>query len=63
MIKNNKWFLMSIVGILIFSSGLCIFGEALTLKNSNQSWFLLGSISLVLINSGLCLMISANFKK
>ena len=62
MIKSKKWLLMSMVGILIFSSGLCIFGEALTLKNSNQSWFLLGSISLVLINSGLCSMITANFK-
>tara|TARA_B100000963_G_scaffold197176_2_gene171583 strand:- start:1694 stop:1882 length:189 start_codon:yes stop_codon:yes gene_type:complete len=62
MIKNRNWFLKSFFGIVIFSAGLCVFGEALTLKNSEQSWFFTGTIALVMINSGLCLMISANFK-
>jgi hypothetical protein len=61
--KKNKWFILSIIGILTFSSGLCIFGEALTLKNSGEGWFLEGTIALVLINSGVCLMIGANNNK
>jgi len=62
-IKKNKWFVFSTLGILIFSSGLCIFGEALTLKNRGEAWFLLGTIALILINSGICLIIGANLKK
>ena len=59
-IKKNKWFLLSISGILTLSSGLCIFGEALTLKNRSEAWFLCGTIALILINIGICLMIYAN---
>ena len=59
-IKKNKWFLLSISGILTLSSGLCIFGEALNLKNGGEAWFLYGTIALILINTGICLMISAN---
>ncbi len=61
--KKNKWFALSILGILIFSSGLCIFGEAVTLKNRGEAWFLFGTIALILINAGICLMIGANLKK
>ena len=62
-IKFNKWFLLSVTGILSLSSGLCIFGEALNLKNSGEAWFLFGTLSLILINAGVCLMIGANYKK
>jgi|TARA_B100000768_G_scaffold181680_1_gene205751 hypothetical protein len=62
-IKLNKWFLLSLTGIISFSSGLCIFGEALNLKNTEQAWFLFGTLSLILINAGVCLMIGANYKK
>ena len=59
MINDRKnWFFQSVLGILIFSSGLCIFGEALTLKNQDEAWFLLGTLALVLTNLGICLMIS-----
>ena len=51
------------MGVLIFSLGLCIFGEALTLKNRGEAWFLLETISLILVNTGICLMIGANLKK
>ena len=44
-IKKNKWFLLSISGILTLSSGLCIFGEALSLKNGGEAWFLYGTIA------------------
>tara|TARA_Y100000768_G_C23858419_1_gene624457 strand:- start:550 stop:741 length:192 start_codon:yes stop_codon:yes gene_type:complete len=59
---RKKWFFQSVLGILIFSSGLCIFGEALTNKNNGEAWFLFGTISLILINMGVCLMIDANNK-
>ncbi|MAV04267.1 MAG: hypothetical protein CMC31_01220 [Flavobacteriaceae bacterium] len=63
MYSKKKWFFISLLGILIFSSGLCIFGEALTLKNQDEAWFLLGTLALVLTNLGICLMISANNKR
>ena len=58
--KRNRWLILSFVGILILSSGLCFFGEALTLKNNDKAWFLFGTISLILINAGVSLMIGAN---
>ena len=58
--KRNRWLILSFVGILILSSGLCFFGEALTLKNNGKAWFLFGTISLILINAGVSLMIGAN---
>ena len=59
---KKRWFVQSVLGIIILSSGLCVFGEALTYKNSGQAWFLFGSLSLILINAGICLMINANKK-
>jgi len=58
--QKNKWFILSLTGILTFSLGLCIFGEAIILKNKGEPWFLFGTIALMLINFGVCLMISAN---
>jgi hypothetical protein len=58
--KRNRWLFLSFVGILTLSSGLCFFGEALTLKNNGKAWFLFGTISLILINAGVSLMIGAN---
>ena len=58
--KRNRWLILSFVGILTLSSGLCFFGEALTLKNNDKAWFLFGTISLIFINAGVSLMIGAN---
>ena len=58
--KRNRWLFLSFVGILTLSSGLCFFGEALTLKNNGKAWFLFGTISLILINAGVSLIIGAN---
>ena len=58
--KRNRWLILSFVGILTLSSGLCFFGEALTFKNNGKAWFLFGTISLLLINAGVSLMIGAN---
>ena len=47
-----------LTGIMLFSSGLCVFGEAIMYKHESRDWFLIGTASLVLINSGLILIIS-----
>lgn len=58
--KKNKWFVLSLLGILTLSTGLCIFGEALSHKNNGEEWFLIGTVALIFINFGVCLMIGAN---
>ena len=55
--SNLKKNLLAFLGIMLFSSGLCVFGEALISKYENDNWFLVGTIALILINAGLGLMI------
>tara|TARA_B100001057_G_scaffold245985_1_gene246323 strand:- start:770 stop:964 length:195 start_codon:yes stop_codon:yes gene_type:complete len=58
--KGRSLFLfVSISGILVFSSGICILGESIIQKINNGNWFTIGTIALVFINAGLCLMINA----
>ena len=52
-----KRYFLVLTGLILFSSGLCVFGEALIYKYENTNWVLTGTISLVLINAGLGLMI------
>mgnify|MGYP005682365991 FL=1 len=52
-----KRYALALLGLILFSSGLCVFGEALISKYENTSWFWVGTISLILINAGLGLMI------
>tara|TARA_Y100000991_G_scaffold111436_1_gene83996 strand:+ start:19757 stop:19939 length:183 start_codon:yes stop_codon:yes gene_type:complete len=52
-----KRYVVVLIGLIVFSSGLCLFGEAVILKFQNSSWFYYGSLSLILINAGLGLMI------
>ena len=47
--------------LILFSSGLCLFGESVIYKYENQDWFLSGTASLILINLGLGLMIKNNW--
>ena len=54
---------LALLGLILFSSGLCVFGEALISKYENNNWFLTGTISLILINSGLGLMIKNKWGK
>ena len=56
---KSLFLLVSILGILIFSSGLCILGESIIQKVNDGNWFVIGTIALVLVNTGLCLMINA----
>ena len=53
----NKYTIIGTLGILTFSSGLCIFGEAIIRKSQSLDFFLIGTVSLILINAGACIMI------
>ena len=55
----NKYTILGTLGILIFSTGLCLFGEALIRKYQELDFFLIGTLSLVLINAGVCIMINS----
>ena len=55
--NNIKRYFLALLGLILFSSGLCVLGEAIISKFENSNWILIGTISLVLINSGLGLMI------
>ena len=52
-----KRYFLALLGLILFSSGLCIFGEAVISKYENTNWFCVGTVSLILINAGLGLMI------
>jgi hypothetical protein len=54
---------LALLGLILFSSGLCVFGEALISKYENNNWLLVGTISLILINAGLGLMIKNKWGK
>ena len=56
---SNKYTILGTLGILIFSSGLCLFGEALIRKYQELDFFLIGTLSLALINAGVCIMINS----
>ena len=55
----NKYTILGTLGILIFSSGLCLFCEALIRKYQELDFFLIGTLSLALINAGVCIMINS----
>lgn len=52
-----KRYLLALLGLILFSSGICILGESIIMKYESQNWVLLGTISLILINAGLGFMI------
>ena len=62
-IRLMKRYGLALLGLILFSSGLCVFGEALISKYENNNWFLVGTISLILINAGLGLMIKNKWGK
>ena len=55
----NKYTILGTLGILIFSSGLCLFGEALIRRYQELDFFFIGTLSLALINAGVCIMINS----
>ena len=62
--KKRKWFVCSVISLLIFGFGLSLLGEAIIMKHQNSNnWVLLGTLSLIVINSGLCLFGQAVIEK
>ena len=53
------WYLKAQAGVLLLPAGLCLFGQAVINKGSDQPWFWLGTASLVVVNTGLGLMIDS----
>tara|TARA_Y200000002_G_scaffold246102_1_gene203625 strand:+ start:1408 stop:1605 length:198 start_codon:yes stop_codon:yes gene_type:complete len=58
-LKNSKFkrYTFALVGLISFSSGICLFGLAIISKYENSDWFMIGTLSLILINGGLGVMI------
>ena len=54
----NKYTIIVTLGILTFSSGLCLLGEAIIRKSQGLDFFLIGTISLIFVNAGVCVMIN-----
>lgn len=52
-----KRYSLALIGLILFSSGICILGESIIMKYESGNWVLFGTISLILINAGLGLMI------
>ena len=44
-----KTYTFALVGLILFSSGLCLFGESIIFKYESKDWFFTGTISLILI--------------
>ncbi len=62
--KKGKWFVYSVISLLIFGFGLSLLGEAIIMKYQNSNnWVLLGTLSLIVTNSGLCLFGQAVIEK
>ncbi len=62
--KKRKWFVYSIISLLIFGFGLSLLGEAIIMKYQNSNnWVLLGTLSLIVTNLGLCLFGQAVIEK
>ena len=62
--KKRKWFVYSVISLLIFGFGLSLLGEAIIMKYQNSNnWVLLGTLSLIVTNLGLCLFGQAVIEK
>ena len=61
--SKKKRYALVLLGNIVFSLGLCVFGEAVIAKFNAGNWFYLGTASLVLINAGLGLMIKHKWGK
>ena len=55
--SKRKRYSNALLGNILFSFGLCVFGESVIAKMNAGHWVYLGTLSLVLINAGIGLMI------
>ena len=58
---NYKWYVFSILSLLLIGAGLCVFGDALIKKINHESYFWHGTIALIIFNSGICFVGEAIF--
>ena len=61
---KKKWFMYSVLGILLIGFGLSLLGEAIIYKFQNDfNWFYWGTAALVVFNSGIALVGEATILK
>ena len=57
---KKKWWVLSVLGLLLCGFGLSLLGEAIIFKSINVSrWFYWGTGALVIFNSGICIVAEA----
>ncbi|MGY8923785.1 MAG: hypothetical protein ACKVJR_08650 [Flavobacteriales bacterium] len=54
---KKKWWLYSVLGLLLLGFGLSLLGEAIIYKSQNDyKWFYWGTAALIVFNSGIALV-------
>lgn len=54
---KKKWWLYSVLGLLLLGFGLSLLGEAIIYKSQNDyKWFYWGTAALIVFNSGVALV-------
>tara|TARA_B110000037_G_scaffold222834_1_gene299849 strand:+ start:88 stop:300 length:213 start_codon:yes stop_codon:yes gene_type:complete len=54
---KKKWWLYSVLGLLLLGFGLSLLGEAIIYKSQNDyRWFYWGTAALIVFNSGIALV-------
>tara|TARA_B110000305_G_C19413110_1_gene626554 strand:+ start:271 stop:483 length:213 start_codon:yes stop_codon:yes gene_type:complete len=54
---KKKWWLYSVLGLLLIGFGLSLLGEAIIYKSQNDyKWFYWGTAALIVFNSGIALV-------
>ena len=57
MIKKIRWFVQSVVGLLLTGTGLCMTVDAGFARFAGHEWFWYGTVALIIFQAGLCLII------
>jgi uncharacterized membrane protein HdeD (DUF308 family) len=54
---KKKWWLYSVLGLLLLGFGLSLLGEAIIYKSQNDyKWFYWGTAALIVFNSGIAMV-------
>jgi hypothetical protein len=57
--NSRRWFLQSVMGLLLTGAGLSACIDAGLVKLQGGHWFWYGTVSLLIFQSGLCLLIDS----
>lgn len=55
--SKTRWFIQSVVGLLLTGAGLCMTIDAGFARQIGNEWFWYGTAGLLVFQSGLCLVI------